>query len=137
MRPRTRTPAAAFSRPLWVRPPPSDSPSGARDVASGLRSRCAARRAIWIRVSPISSARSGGNIAILAGRRIGVFRVAGVLGRTAMLAAIAVLAAYAYLVGGGASVDRATLMAIVYCSARAIDQRSSPVNTLAFVASCL
>ena len=52
-------------------------------------------------------------------------------GATAMLAAIAVLLAYARLVGGGASVDRATLMAVVYFGARAVDQRSPPLNALA------
>ena len=80
---------------------------------------------------------SGGNIAILAGLMLGLFRLAGVLGRTAMLASIAALTGYGYLVGGGASVDRATLMAVVYLAGRAIDQRSPPLNTLAFVAACL
>jgi competence protein ComEC len=80
---------------------------------------------------------SGGNIAILAGLMLTAFRVAGVLGRTAMLASIAVLVAYGYLVGGGASVDRATLMATVYFAARAADLRSPPLNALAFVAACL
>ena len=42
---------------------------------------------------------SGGNIAILAGLLLGAFRLAGCLGRGAMLAAIAVLIAYAGLVG--------------------------------------
>jgi competence protein ComEC len=80
---------------------------------------------------------SGGNIAILAGLMIGGFRLAGLLGRTAMLASIAVLIAYGHLVGGGASVDRATLMAVVYFAARAADQRSPPLNVLASVAACL
>ena len=80
---------------------------------------------------------SGGNIAILAGLMIAVFRLAGLLGRSAMLASIVLLAAYGYLVGGGASVERATLMAIVYLAARAADQRSPPVNTLACVAGYL
>ena len=80
---------------------------------------------------------SGGNIAILAGLLLGIFRLAGVLGRTAMLAAMAALVGYAQLVGGGASVDRATLMAVVYLAARAIDHRSPAVNSLAFVAACL
>jgi competence protein ComEC len=80
---------------------------------------------------------SGGNIAILAGLMLGAFRVAGVLGRTAMLAAIVILILYARLVGGGASVDRATLMAVVYFAARAMDHRSDPRNALAFVAGCL
>ncbi len=80
---------------------------------------------------------SGGNIAILAGLLIAGFRLAGMLGRTAMLASIVLLVAYGRLVGGGASVDRATLMAVVYLAARAADQRSPPLNALACVAACL
>jgi len=80
---------------------------------------------------------SGGNIAILAGLLVGLFRLAGRLGRTAMLASIAALIAYARFVGGGASVDRATLMAVVYFGARAIDQRSPPLNALAVAAASL
>jgi competence protein ComEC len=80
---------------------------------------------------------SGGNIAILAGLLLGAFRLAGWLGRTAMLSASGALVVYAMLVGGGASVDRATLMAVVYFGARAFDQRSPPLNALAFVAALL
>jgi competence protein ComEC len=80
---------------------------------------------------------SGGNIAILAGLTLGAFRLAGFLGPAAMLCAIAGLTAYAYLVGGGASVDRATLMAVVYFGARAIDLRGPPVNVLVLVAAIL
>jgi competence protein ComEC len=54
-----------------------------------------------------------------------------------MLASIAALIVYARLVGSGASVDRATLMAIVYFGARAFDQRSPPQNALAVVATML
>jgi competence protein ComEC len=80
---------------------------------------------------------SGGNIAILAGLLLGAFRVAGWLGRTAMVSSIAALLAYAALVGNGASVDRATLMAVIYLGARAADQRSPPLNALALVAAIL
>jgi competence protein ComEC len=80
---------------------------------------------------------SGGNIAILAGLLLGGFRLAGWLGRTAMVFAMATLLAYACLVGGGASVDRATLMAVLYLGARAIDHRSPPLNTLAVAAALL
>jgi len=80
---------------------------------------------------------SGGNIAILAGLLLGAFRIAGWLGRTAMLSSIAALLGYATLVGNGASVDRATLMATVYFGARAVDQRSPPLNALAVVAAIL
>ena len=80
---------------------------------------------------------SGGNIAILAGLLLAMFRVAGWLGRGAMIAAIAALLAYARLVGDSASVDRATLMAVVYFGARAVDQRSPPLNALAVVSAVL
>lgn len=80
---------------------------------------------------------SGGNIAILAGLLVGAFRVAGVLGRMAMIAAIGVLIAYAQFVGGGASVDRATLMAVVYFAARALDLKTPPLNALAVVGAVL
>ena len=80
---------------------------------------------------------SGGNIAILAGLLLSVFRLAGWLGRTAMLSSIAALLVYAAFVGNGASVDRATLMAVVYFGARAIDHRSQPLNALALVAGLL
>lgn len=80
---------------------------------------------------------SGGNIAILAGLLVGMFRIGGWLGRAAMVSAIVALGAYARLVGGGASVDRATLMAVVHFGARAFDQRSPPLNTLAVVAATL
>ena len=80
---------------------------------------------------------SGGNIAILAGLLLGAFRLAGGLGRTAMIASIVALLAYARFVGDGASVDRATLMALVYFGARALDHRSPPLNALAVVAAVL
>ena len=80
---------------------------------------------------------SGGNIAILAGLLLAMFRVAGWLGRGAMVAAIAALLAYARLVGDSASVDRATLMAVVYFGARVVDQRSPPLNALAVVSAVL
>jgi competence protein ComEC len=79
---------------------------------------------------------SGGNIAILAGLVLAAFRVLGVLGRAAMVIAGAGLIAYAWLVGagGGASVERATLMAVVYFAGRTIDLRGLPMNALAVVA---
>ena len=80
---------------------------------------------------------SGGNIAILAGLALVGFRVAGVLGRIAMITAIAALLVYGYLVGGGASVNRATLMAVVYFAARAMDLRGPPANILALAAGLM
>ncbi len=80
---------------------------------------------------------SGGNIAILAGLTLAAFRIAGILGPSAMLTAIISLVAYAYVVGGGASVARATLMAVVYFAGRVIDLRGPPANTLALAACVL
>src|SRR5262249_6388449 len=57
--------------------------------------------------------------------------------RSGMVAAILLLLAYAQLVGGGASVDRATLMAVVHFGARAFDQRSPPLNVLSVAAAVL
>ena len=50
---------------------------------------------------------------------------------------MAALLGYGYLVGGGASVNRATLMAVVYFAARAIDLRGPPLNVLALAAGLL
>jgi competence protein ComEC len=80
---------------------------------------------------------SGGNIAILAGLTLAAFRIAGFLGPAAMLTAIVSLVAHAFVVGGGASVSRATLMAVVYFAGRAIDLRGPPGNTLAVAAALL
>jgi competence protein ComEC len=80
---------------------------------------------------------SGGNIAILTGLVLAAFRLAGLLGRGAMIASIAGLLGYFYLVGGGASVSRATLMAVVYLAGRVIDLRGPAVNVLALVAAVL
>ena len=74
---------------------------------------------------------SGGNIAILAGVLLAIGRV--ISGRRAIVKVIvaALLIAYAYLVGGGASVNRATAMAVIYLIARALDHRAPPLNLLA------
>jgi competence protein ComEC len=78
---------------------------------------------------------SGGNIAILAGFLLGLCRLLEVRTRTAACGTILVLVAYADLVGGGASVVRATLMAVTYMIALAFDLRGSPMNAL-FAAAC-
>jgi competence protein ComEC len=80
---------------------------------------------------------SGGNIAIVAGLLLGTFRLFGILGRAALVAAILAIVAYGELVGGGASVDRAALMAVVCFAGRLLDQRNPPLNALAFVGGCL
>ncbi len=80
---------------------------------------------------------SGGNIAILAGLVLGILWWLGARGPAAAGVAIAVLAAYAFIAGGGASVLRATLMAAAYLGLRVIDQRTSPVHAMALTAAAL
>lgn len=80
---------------------------------------------------------SGGNVAILAAVTLAMFRVAGLLGRGAMLAAAGGLVSYGYVVGGGASVTRATTMAAIYFLGRACDQRGPPMHTLLLVSALM
>lgn len=80
---------------------------------------------------------SGGNIALLAGLTLAAFRVAGLLGRSAMLSAALGLLAYGIVVGGGASVERAVFMACVYFVGRAWDLRGPPFQSLLLAAGVL
>lgn len=74
---------------------------------------------------------SGGNIAVLAAALLAVAALAG-LGPGAAYATVAVLlAAYAFILGGGASVVRATQMAVLYLASRAADHRVRPFNAVA------
>lgn len=74
---------------------------------------------------------SGGNIAILAGFLLLVLRLAGAPPGAAGLVTMTALVGYAWVVGGGASVVRATLIASAYLAARAADHRAEPLNALA------
>ncbi|HET9191663.1 MAG TPA: DNA internalization-related competence protein ComEC/Rec2 [Vicinamibacterales bacterium] len=69
---------------------------------------------------------SGGNIAVLAGLSFGLLALAGLHGRARALIVIAVLLVYAQIASAGPSVWRATMMAIVYLSARLLDHRTPP-----------
>ncbi len=80
---------------------------------------------------------SGGNIAILTSVLLAVLRLAGVPPRAAAVGALACLLAYWQIVGSEASVARATFVASLFLAARAADQRTSPLNTLALSAMCL
>ncbi len=80
---------------------------------------------------------SGGNIAILAGLILALFRWLGMLGRTAMVTAAGVLVLYGQVVDGGASVDRAVLMASVYFMGRGWDLRGPPLQPLTLAAGIL
>ena len=80
---------------------------------------------------------SGGNIAVLTAALLLALRVAGAGGRLAALLAILCLLAYAQVVAPEASVTRAVFAAVVFLAARAVDQRTDPLNTLALSAGCL
>jgi len=73
---------------------------------------------------------SGGNIAILAGLILTLCSVGGVPPRLSRATTAIALVAYAYLVGGGSSVVRATLMGVIYLLAWLEDQRSHPLNAI-------
>ena len=80
---------------------------------------------------------SGGNIAILAGLVLAGLRFLRVRGRIAALITIAVLACFAIVASGGASVARATLMASIYLAVRLIDQRTAAANAVGLSAAAL
>jgi competence protein ComEC len=73
---------------------------------------------------------SGGNIAVLAAALLAVARMAGLTAGAAHAAVAVILVGYAFLVGGGASVVRATQMAVLYLAARAADHRARPYNAV-------
>ncbi|HKE86471.1 MAG TPA: DNA internalization-related competence protein ComEC/Rec2 [Vicinamibacterales bacterium] len=79
---------------------------------------------------------SGGNIAILAAVVTGLLTLVGVRDRRAALPAMAMLTLYALLASSGPSVWRATLMALLYFAARALDHRV-PTWQAAAVAAAL
>lgn len=80
---------------------------------------------------------SGGNIAILATVLMVLLRMARAGPRSSSWITMALLAGYAVVVGGGASVTRATVMASLYLLARQADHRSAPLNALAVAAATL
>jgi len=80
---------------------------------------------------------SGGNIAILATAATLLLAAVAVRGRRAALTAIVLLTAYAIVITAGPSVWRATLMAILYFAARAIDHRSSAWQSAAVAAAVM
>ena len=80
---------------------------------------------------------SGGNIAILAGLCVMLLRRCRTGPRVSAVIVAATLVAYALVVGGGSSVGRATLMAVIYFMAQFSDQRSAPGNVAAVSAAAL
>ena len=80
---------------------------------------------------------SGGNIAILAGLSMFLLRLCGAGPRVTPAVVICLLIAYAFIVEGGSSVSRATLMAVIYLAVQLCDQRSAPMNVAALTAAVL
>jgi competence protein ComEC len=80
---------------------------------------------------------SGGNIAILVTLATTLLRLAGASPRRRAALAIPVLIIYAAIVGTGASVARATLGAVIYLIAHAMDHRSAAINILGVVAALM
>jgi competence protein ComEC len=78
---------------------------------------------------------SGGNIAILAALVAGGLLLCGIGGRPAAALTMLLLVGYAHVVTTGASVWRATLMAVLYLAARLLDHRSPPVQAIAVAAA--
>lgn len=77
---------------------------------------------------------SGGNIAILSALTLVMFRWGGLLGRTAMLTAIAAFLAFGQVVNSSPSVTRALGVAVLYFAARALDHRLAPLHGLTLAA---
>jgi competence protein ComEC len=80
---------------------------------------------------------SGGNIAILATTVSLLLLLVGIRGRSAALLATMVLLCYGASVTAGPSVWRATLMAVLFFTARALDHRTAAWHTLLVAASVL
>ena len=80
---------------------------------------------------------SGGNIALLS--VLTAWGVGWICGRGRLTLAITavVLVVYAFVVGSGASVLRATGMAVVGLAARTLDQRAAAINILALTGAAL
>jgi competence protein ComEC len=80
---------------------------------------------------------SGGNIAVLAGLVLGLLALSGLSGRVRASVAIVVLIVYAGIATAGPSVWRATMMAVVYLTARLLDQRTPPWQATALAAGVM
>jgi competence protein ComEC len=123
----------------WIEPHDSISAAIASAVLIGDRSSLPdeTREALQIAGTYHVIAISGGNIAILAGAITLVLLIVGIRGRHAAWVAIAVLSGYAFVVTAGPSVWRATLMAVLYFSARTIDQRTGVWQTASIAAALM
>jgi hypothetical protein len=79
---------------------------------------------------------SGGNIAIFAATLIGLARLLRMSPRITNVLIVVILWGYAALVGGGASVTRATAMASAFLLLRVCDLRAAPFAALSTASGC-
>jgi competence protein ComEC len=77
---------------------------------------------------------SGGNIAVLAALLFGLCRLTGAAPRASAAVGIVLVGAYAYIVGGGPSVVRASIVAGLYLAARLVDHRTAVLNAVGLAA---
>ena len=77
------------------------------------------------------------NIAIVAATVLMALMLCGIRGRAASIIALLVLTAYAQVVTAGPSVWRATLVAVLYFAARAVDLRTPPWQATAVAAALM
>ncbi len=80
---------------------------------------------------------SGGNIAIFAATLVGLARLLRISPRITNLLIVVILCGFAALVGGGASVTRATAMASAFLLLRVCDLRAAPFAALATASAAL
>jgi competence protein ComEC len=113
--------------------------SGAIAVAILIGDRAALDQGVEQRLQQAGTyhviAISGGNIAIVTACVLAALWWIGVRGSSAAALTIPILAAYAFVAGGSASVVRATVMAAIYLSLRVIDQRTAPAHAMALTAA--
>ncbi len=115
-----------------------DAQSGAIAIAILIGDRSSLDPAVEQRLQEAGTyhviAISGGNIAILAAIVLAVLWAMGIRDGWAAAAAVSLLAAYAHVAGGGPSVARATVMAVIYLALRIMDQRTAPRHAMALTA---
>jgi competence protein ComEC len=80
---------------------------------------------------------SGGNIALLAGALLAVLWVLRIRFAVAAAIVMAVLVAHGWTIGGGVSVVRATVMAVIYLALRLRDLGTTPLNAIAVGAALM
>jgi competence protein ComEC len=123
----------------WVAPRDPQSAAVATAILIGDRAAMApdAERRLQEAGTYHVVAISGGNIAMLASALLLALWVAGIRGAASSVIAAGGLVAYAAAITSGASVWRATWMAVTYFGLRVVDQRTAPVHAVALTSVAL